>query len=360
MRISNELVLQVKEKATVLDVIQSVVTLKQKGSRYFGLCPFHTEHSPSFCVTPSKNMYYCFGCGCGGDAIHFVQHYNNLDFIETIERMAAHYNLIDFWSSDTCTTPLPSPQPKPKAIPQPIYIDNSLIIKGLNHYDKNNLVAFMRTLLNDEWVQYLITEFRIGTSKAYEGANIFWYLDERSNATYGKIMLYDSITGKRNKNYLPKSVHDLMKLEKPSHSLFGLHRAQTESKSKVIAIVESEKTAILMTALMPQMVWVATGGMSQLNFDKYDCLLDRFILLYPDGNAFDLWSEKAKEANSEGFNVQVDDYLKRQGYNDNTDISDIAINNQWFKHVNKVKSNEVIKDWFEWLQSMDSSKEAPF
>jgi Domain of unknown function (DUF6371)/CHC2 zinc finger len=360
MNVSNELIQQVKEKATVLDVVSTVVNLKQKGTKYFGLCPFHNEHSPSFCVTPSKNMYYCFGCGCGGDAIHFIQHYYSLNFIETIERMAAHYNLIDFWSSDNGATPLPSPQVKSMIQKQGVYIDKSLIIKGLNHYDNNHLVTFMRTLFSDKQVQCLIKEFNIGTSKAYQGSNLFWYLDEHLNVTYGKIMLYDAKTGKRNKQYLPKSVHDIMKLEKPSHSLYGLHRIQTEPKNKVIAMVESEKTAILMTALMPQMIWVATGGMSQLNFDKYDCLFGRFILLYPDGNAFDLWSEKAKQAKSEGFNVQVDDYLKKGGYNDNTDILDIAIENHWFKHLPKIEPNEPKKEWFDWLQTIGTSNETPF
>jgi hypothetical protein len=149
-----------------------------------------------------------------------------------------------------------------------------------------------------------------------------------------------------------------MKLEKPSHSLFGLHRLKCEPKNKVIAIVESEKTAILMTVLIPQFLWMATGGMSMLNFDKYDCLFNRDILLYPDGNAFNLWSAKASEAKKEGFNVIVDDYLQKRNYCDNTDILDIALKSNWFDQVPKKAEKQT--EWFEWLQSMDSSKEAPF
>ena len=65
---SDDLIEEVRSRNDIVDVISQYVHLQKKGSSYFGLCPFHNEKTPSFSVTPSKQMYYCFGCGAGGDA----------------------------------------------------------------------------------------------------------------------------------------------------------------------------------------------------------------------------------------------------------------------------------------------------
>ena len=69
------------------------VALKQKGNSWKGCCPFHNEKTPSFSVTPSKNIYKCFGCGAGGDGIKFVMQHDKLDFIEAIEKIAQIANI---------------------------------------------------------------------------------------------------------------------------------------------------------------------------------------------------------------------------------------------------------------------------
>ena len=71
-----------------MDVISGYVKLQKKGSNYFGLCPFHNEKSPSFSVSPSKQMYYCFGCGAGGNVITFVMEYENYSFMEALQMLA--------------------------------------------------------------------------------------------------------------------------------------------------------------------------------------------------------------------------------------------------------------------------------
>ena len=75
-------------KNDILDVISGYVRLQKKGSSYFGLCPFHNEKSPSFSVTPHKQMYYCFGCGAGGNVYTFIQNYENYSFPEAIKYLA--------------------------------------------------------------------------------------------------------------------------------------------------------------------------------------------------------------------------------------------------------------------------------
>ncbi len=88
MRYSEEVIEEVRMKNDIVDVISGYVKLQKKGSNYFGLCPFHNEKSPSFSVSPVKQMYYCFGCGAGGNVITFVMEYENYSFQEALKVLA--------------------------------------------------------------------------------------------------------------------------------------------------------------------------------------------------------------------------------------------------------------------------------
>ena len=72
-----EVIEEVRMRSDIVDVISGYVKLQKKGSNLFGLCPFHHEKSPSFSVSPSKQMYHCFGCGVSGNVITFVMEYEN-------------------------------------------------------------------------------------------------------------------------------------------------------------------------------------------------------------------------------------------------------------------------------------------
>ena len=84
----DELVEEVRAKNDIVDVISGYVRMQKKGSSYFGLCPFHNEKSPSFSVSRDKQMYYCFGCGAGGNVFTFVMAYENCSFPEAIKELA--------------------------------------------------------------------------------------------------------------------------------------------------------------------------------------------------------------------------------------------------------------------------------
>lgn len=84
----DEVIEEVRTRNDILDVISSYVSLKRKGSSYFGLCPFHNEKSGSFSVSRVKQMYYCFGCGAGGNVISFIMQYENLSFPEAVRFLA--------------------------------------------------------------------------------------------------------------------------------------------------------------------------------------------------------------------------------------------------------------------------------
>ena len=88
MRYSDDLIEEVRMKNDIVDVISGYVKLTRKGSSYFGLCPFHNEKSPSFSVSPGKQMYYCFGCGAGGNVFTFLMEYENYTFVEALKFLA--------------------------------------------------------------------------------------------------------------------------------------------------------------------------------------------------------------------------------------------------------------------------------
>ena len=85
---SDELIEEVRSRNDIVDVISNYVRLSKKGSTYFGLCPFHSEKTGSFSVSPGKQMYYCFGCGAGGNVFTFLQNYENLTFPEAVKQLA--------------------------------------------------------------------------------------------------------------------------------------------------------------------------------------------------------------------------------------------------------------------------------
>ena len=88
MYYSDDLIEKIRSRNDIVDVISSYVKLKKQGATYFGLCPFHNEKSPSFSVTPGKQMYYCFGCGEGGNVYSFIMKYENYSFVEAVKMLA--------------------------------------------------------------------------------------------------------------------------------------------------------------------------------------------------------------------------------------------------------------------------------
>ena len=88
MYYSDEIIEEVRLKNDIVDVISGYVRLQKKGSSYFGLCPFHNEKSASFSVSRQKQMYYCFGCGAGGNVFTFLMEYEKMSFTEAVQALA--------------------------------------------------------------------------------------------------------------------------------------------------------------------------------------------------------------------------------------------------------------------------------
>jgi len=175
----------------------------------------------------------------------------------------------------------------------PSLIDQDLFLQSLNETSENNFLAFLEKALNKEAVLALKNKYQIGTSKKWKGATIFWQIDQNNDVRTGKLMLYNKKTGKKSKiNW----VHSVLKLEDYNlkQCLFGLHLLNSD-KTKAIAVVESEKTAIIASIAFPEFIWMATGGLTNLKSDIIQPLANRKVILFPDAGCYKKWSDKIKE-----------------------------------------------------------------
>jgi len=91
--IPEDKVADIKHAADIVEIVSESVMLKKAGRNYLGLCPFHSEKTPSFSVNAEKQIYHCFGCGVGGDVISFIMENEGVSFIEAIRNLAAKYGI---------------------------------------------------------------------------------------------------------------------------------------------------------------------------------------------------------------------------------------------------------------------------
>jgi hypothetical protein len=205
--------------------------------------------------------------------------------------------------------PLPvKPQPKPVS-----FIPVEVFKASLKAHETNCFVQFLINLFKVEVASQLVSRYFIAASKYWNGATVFWQIDTQGKVRTGKIMLYSPVTGKRVKepyNYI-NWVHKAIKQPEFElrQCLFGEHLLI--NKTKPVAIVESEKTAVIASVYLPQFIWVAVGSLTNLNAEKCSILKGRTITLFPDLNGFDKWNSKAKEL-SHLANFTVSDLLERK------------------------------------------------
>lgn len=93
IRYSDEIIDEVRQSNDIVDIISQYVRLKRSGRNYFGLCPFHNEKSPSFSVSPDKQIFHCFGCGVGGNVFSFLTKIEGINFIEAVQMLAEKSNM---------------------------------------------------------------------------------------------------------------------------------------------------------------------------------------------------------------------------------------------------------------------------
>ena len=178
----------------------------------------------------------------------------------------------------------------------------------------STLAAYLFKLLGADTFRATMTRYRLAS---WRGAAVFWYIDTAQRIRAGKIMYYHP-NGHRNKDYNPSYFHAIAQAQgalpegwKLRRCLFGEHLLPKDPAAPV-ALVESEKTALICAALCPGPVWLAAGGLHYLNRDSCAALKGRRVLAYPDLGAFDKWQARLQEiADLVGFNVKLSDLLER-------------------------------------------------
>ena len=219
---------------------------------------------------------------------------------------------------------------------QPIatsHIDLDIVNQSLRGYPANKLFQFLSAQFGETETLILMKKYKVGTSKYWDGATVFWQTDNQNKVRTGKIMLYNPETGKRIKepyNHVTW-VHSV--LHKGDYNLkqcfFGEHLLP-EEKSRPVALVESEKTAIIASYYLPQFLWIASGGKNGcFNANSLSALAGRSVVLFPDLGATDYWQSKIGLMKSYGIEVQMFDYLeanateneRKEGY----DIADYLL-----------------------------------
>ena len=191
----------------------------------------------------------------------------------------------------------------------PSYIENNLLQKSIKGKEDNNLLSFLNRLMNKEAINQIMETYKIGSSKKWPGATIFWQLDDKNNVRTGKIIQYDSNTGKKVRiNW----VHSIMKLQdfNLKQCLFGQHLLNSDL-SKPIAIVESEKSAIIASIAFPEFIWMATGGLMNLKYDMLKPLTKRKVILFPDAGCYDVWNDKVKDL-PKNIHFMISDLVKNK------------------------------------------------
>lgn len=196
------------------------------------------------------------------------------------------------------------------------FIPIEVVKKSVRPDIVSSFAAFLLHLFDDMTVVKLVSEYQLGVTKA--GDVIFFQIDVEGRCRTGKIMKYDPETGHRIKDERTKGrinwVHSLMKRSgtlpedwELTQCLFGEHLLGWHP-DKPVALVESEKTAVICSAMIPEYVWLATGGKSQFN-ERLNVLQGRDIVAFPDVDGYETWVQKA--AALPHLNIKVSDILQK-------------------------------------------------
>ncbi len=202
-----------------------------------------------------------------------------------------------------------------KSQPATSYIGNDVMSRTLTAYSINPLYRFLSGIFGEKETLRIFLLYKVGTSKKWGGSTVYWQIDSLGRTRAGKIMVYDVANGHRVKE--PRSyvswVHSELHLAdfNMKQCLFGEHLLPL-FPTKPVAIVESEKSALVATHFMPDFVWLATGGIHGcFKPEVMEVLRGRQAMLFPDLGAYDTWREKSVMLHSICEKVVVSQHLEQ-------------------------------------------------
>lgn len=260
----------------------------------------HTRHKCPSCGKQNSLTRYI-----GADGNYLADEVGKCD---RVSKCGYHYHPGQYFKDNPDIRPIISePAACADIMRESSYIPNDIFNGSLSHYSENNFVQFLHSRFDTEIVSNAIRQYHIGTSRQWPGATVFWQVDTAGRVRTGKIMLYNAATGKRVKKGFSviNWVHSIK--DKAGRSVFtdynlkqcyfGEHLLQIHP-NKPVAIVESEKTAIIASMYYPALIWISCGGVQGLSKQKSECLTGRDVTAFPDLGCSEIWEAKAKEIRS--------------------------------------------------------------
>lgn len=209
---------------------------------------------------------------------------------------------------------------------KPSYHKKHLIKRLGCNYNNNHFVSYLLKHFAPIDVKQAIKKYFIGTTNHWAGATVFWQIDQYMKIKAGKIMLYDCNTGKRVKQPFNHIfwMHKKLKLNQfvLQQCLFGLHNLCDYNTSNTLCVVESEKTAILMSIIIPSNLWLATGSKSGFKEELLKPIKNYNIIAYPDKSEFDSWNKKADGLIKKGYSIMCSDLLEKLTVDNGYDLAD--------------------------------------
>ena len=273
------------------------------------------------------NKLTCPNCGKKQSFVKYIDLENEINFPDYVGRCdhevscQYHYKPSDYFNDNPDVLPQKDFELKktitPKQLaPKPIsFIDKGIVRRTLSNYNMNPMFKYLSGLFGNEETIRIFDIYKVGTAKKWGGSTVYWQIDYNGNVRTGKIMLYDPETGHRIKE--PRSyvtwVHTDLHYEEYNlkQCFFGEHLLSVYP-NKSVAIVESEKSALIATHFMPDFVWLATGGMHGcFKEDSVSALKNRSVILCPDLGATETWKGKIKLLSSICSRVVISEKLEQ-------------------------------------------------
>ena len=375
---------KIKEASDIVDVVGDYVHLNRSGAEYTGHCPFHSDrHTGSFMVSPKtkKNIATCFPCGKTWDPIQWIMDIERCTYPDALHRLGKKYGI--FINDDKPYVKPSAPRilpPPPPELPKRLWPNEW--VKQYAANDSDTFVSWLRSIPWDDAqrarIDKVLGAYRVGHShfttdwggrRETHDFTIFWQCDEQARLHNGHFMKYrcDGHRIKDKDGYNTTWVHSRMKYakdnpfdddkEQPSYCLFGQH-LMTVAPDAVINIVESEKTAIIMSIAhggMRMNLWMACCGIN--NLTNRNQLLKplieqgKHIVLYPDHDGVEAWQNAARILNYPRLDVNTKPVTEWWTPEDGAkaDIADIVLRMIRTKEPMKFRPpnpmREVMTDW---------------
>lgn len=217
------------------------------------------------------------------------------------------------------------------AVLQNTYHNQNLLQLYNNSKQESNFTSYLHKHFNREVVLRVVKKYHIGTTNYWYGATIFWQIDNLNRIRGGKIMQYNSITGKRIKapfNHV-SWIHKQLKLNDfvLQQCLFGLHLVTSNYEDRTICLVESEKTAIIMAIVIPNYTWLATGSKNGFKRGSLEPIKKYRIIAYPDKTEYTNWNQTSQLLNKSGYQIECSAFLENLDIDNGADLVDYVNKN---------------------------------